>query len=97
MKLVRLICSNTKLKRRLFASWLWADQAHLGGDMDDEIDMLLQCIRLLKEDDDSQMIGLGEIAAADGSAGSWSSWDGLGVPGLCATKGLGSRIILRST
>jgi myb proto-oncogene protein len=53
-----------------------------GGDMEDEIDMLLRQIRSFEEDDDSQLIRLGETAAAAAAdAGSWSS---------CCTPGVDS-------
>ena len=60
-----------------------ASSVTFGGDMEDEIDMLLRQIRCLEEDDDgAQLIGLGDAAAAtDGSAGSWSS---------CSTPGVDS-------
>jgi myb proto-oncogene protein len=50
-----------------------------GGDMEDELDMLLRQIRCFEEDD-SQLVGGG--AAADGSAGSWSSCSTPGVDSL---------------
>uniref|UniRef100_A0ACD5XS24 Uncharacterized protein n=1 Tax=Avena sativa TaxID=4498 RepID=A0ACD5XS24_AVESA len=56
-----------------------ASSVTFGGDMEDEIDMLLRQIRSFEEDDNGQLIGLGD--AADGSAGSWSS---------CSTPGVDS-------
>jgi myb proto-oncogene protein len=53
-----------------------------GGDMEDEIDMLLRQIRSFEEEDDSQLIRLSETAAAAAAdAGSWSS---------CSTPGVDS-------
>ncbi|KAM0867721.1 hypothetical protein ACQ4PT_041769 [Festuca glaucescens] len=56
-----------------------ASSVTFGGDMEDELDMLLRQIRCFEEDD-SQLVGGG--AAADGSAGSWSSCSTPGVDSL---------------
>jgi len=59
-----------------------ASSATFGGDMEDEIDMLLRQIRCFEQGDDGQLIGLRDAAAAtDGGAGSWSS---------CSTPGVDS-------